>query len=287
MVSMNGNIASNTNTFLEFPESFNNEVATTLGNGQYPRRADIGQSIGAFYGFRYLGVWSSDEEVVALDANEDILRDINGTPIPLTYNNEYAFVGGDAKYQDINFDGNIDLLDVVYLGDSNPDFIGGFGANLMIWKQFRINAQFHYRTGFQIVNEIAMDSEGMLDKNNQSKAVLHRWRIQGQDESGMIPRAYMNHPANNLGSDRYVENGDFLRLNNITFSYSLSRKMLSRIKLNTLDFAFTMRKIYTLTNYTGQDPEIRQVGDDPFWMGTDNARTPIPKGFVLSISLGF
>jgi TonB-linked SusC/RagA family outer membrane protein len=260
-LDVNFNIANNINVFLEFPENFNNEVATNIGNGQYPRRADIGQPVGAFYGFRYLGVWPSDEDVVALDANGNVLLDVNNNPVPLTFNAQYEFVGGDAKYQDINHDGNIDLLDVVYLGDSNPDFIGGFGG-VLVWRQFRASAQFHYRTGFQIVNEVAMDTEGMLDRNNQSKAVLKRWRIQGQDEPGMIPRAYMDHPANNLGSDRYVENGDFLRLNNVTFSYTMPRQLCARLR-------------------------VKKVGDDPFWFGTDNARTPIPKSYVISFSLGF
>lgn len=282
----NFNIANNVNVFLEFPENFNNEVATNIGNGQYPRRADIGQPVGAFYGFRYQGVWSSDEDVVALNADGGILTDVNNNPVPLTFNKQYEFVGGDAKYEDVNHDGNIDLLDVVYLGDSNPDFIGGFGS-VVVWKQFRVSIQFHYRTGFQIVNEVAMDSEGMLDRNNQSKAVLNRWRIQGQDEDGMIPRAYMDHPANNLGSDRYVENGDFLRLNNMTFSYALDRTICQKIGLNAMDIAFTLRKIWTLTNYTGQDPEIPQVGDDPFWFGTDKARTPIPQSYVISFLIGF
>lgn len=282
----NFNISNNVNVFLEFPENFNNEVATNIGNGMYPRRADIGQPVGAFYGFRYLGVWSSDEDVVALNADGEVLTDVNNNPVPLTFNKQYEFVGGDAKYEDVNHDGNIDLLDVVYLGDSNPDFIGGFGS-VVVWKQFRVSLQFHYRTGFQIVNEVAMDSEGMLDRNNQSKAVLNRWRIQGQDEEGMIPRAYMDHPANNLGSDRYVENGDFLRLNNMTFSYALDRELCQRIGLNALDIAFTMRRIWTLTNYTGQDPEIPQVGDDPFWFGTDKARTPVPQSYVISLLIGF
>ena len=283
---VNFNIANNFNVFLEFPENFNNEVDINIGNGLYPRRADIGQPVGAFYGFRYLGVWPSDEDVVALDAYGNVLLDANKEPVPLTFNKQYRFVGGDAIYEDINHDGNIDLLDVVYLGDSNPDFIGGFGSTFT-WRQFRASIQFHYRTGFQIVNEVAMDTEGMLDKNNQSKAVLSRWRIQGQDEEGMIPRAYMNHPANNLGSDRYVENGDFFRLNNLTFSYMLPRETCSRIGFKSLDFAITLRKIVTFTYYTGQDPEIPQTGDDPFWFGTDDARTPIPKSYVFSISAGF
>ncbi|MCK4922644.1 MAG: SusC/RagA family TonB-linked outer membrane protein, partial [Bacteroidales bacterium] len=284
--NVNFNLSRNINTFLEFPENFNNERATNIQNGEFPRRADIGLPIGTFYGFRYLGVWPSDEDVVALNAEGNILTDLNGDPIPLTYNNQYAFAGGDAIYEDVNHDGNIDIWDVVNLGDSNPDFIGGFGT-VFSWKQLRLSTQFHYRTGFQIVNEVALATEGMLDKYNQSKAVLRRWRIQGQDEPDMIPRAYMDHPANNLGSDRYVEDGDFLRLNNLTFSYEIPKNVCKKIGVNTMDFGFTMRKIYTFTNYSGQDPEIPQKGDDPFWFGTDKARTPIPKSYVLSISVGF
>ncbi|MFC2091082.1 SusC/RagA family TonB-linked outer membrane protein, partial [Bacteroidota bacterium] len=90
------NIARNYNVFREFPENFNNEVATTIGNGEYPRRADIGQPIGTFYGFKYQGVWPSDNDVVAKDANGDVLLDVNGDPVPLNFNEQYQFVGGDA-----------------------------------------------------------------------------------------------------------------------------------------------------------------------------------------------
>jgi hypothetical protein len=284
--NINFNVSHNVNSFLEFPGNFNNEVATDIGNGQYPRRANIGQPVGSFYGFRYLGVWSSDEDVVALNADGDILLDVQGNPVPLTYKGSYEFKGGDAIYDDINHDGQIDLMDVVYLGDSNPVLMGGFGGQLF-WKQLMISSQFHYRTGFQIVNEVAIKTEGMLDRNNQSKAVLHRWRIQGQDEPGMLPQAYMNHPANNLGSDRYVEDGDFLRLVNLTIRYALKSEICRQIHLESLDIAVTMRKILTLTNYSGQDPEISQIGDDPFWFGTDRARTPTPKAFTISLAIGF
>jgi hypothetical protein len=118
-------------------------------------------------------------------------------------------------------------------------------------------------------------------------AVLHRWRAQGQDEPGMLPRAYLDHPANNLGSDRYVESGDFLRLVNLTFSYNLPKEICRRLRINSLDIAVTMRRIFTLTNYSGQDPEIPQRIEDPFWFGTDKATTPPPKAYTLSIGLGF
>jgi hypothetical protein len=164
--------------------------------------------------------------------------------------------------------------------------MGGFGGSFR-WRQFYVSAQFHFRIGYQIVNMVALRTEGMRDKNNQSKAVRYRWSYQGQDDPGMLPRAYMWHPANNLGSDRYVEDGDFLRLNNVSMQYALSKELCKRIGVRSLDIGITMRKLLTVTNYSGQDPEVPQIGDDPFWFGTDQARTPPPRAFTLSVSLAF
>jgi TonB-linked SusC/RagA family outer membrane protein len=282
----NFNIANNRNTFMEFPQNFNNEIDLSIGNGKFPRRAQEGQPIGSFYGFRYLGVWPSTEDVVALNEDGTLVRDLSGEPIPLTYKGTYKFLGGDAIYEDVNHDGKIDLLDVVYLGDSNPDFIGGMGFHFS-WKDFTVFSQFHYRIGHEIVNEVAMRTEGMLDKNNQSKAVLHRWRAEGQDEPGMLPRAYIYHPANNLGSSRYVETGDYLRLVNLTVKYGLPKRITQKMRIRDLDFALTMRRTFTFTRYTGQDPEISQKVDDPFWFGTDKARTPPPREITFMMMLGF
>jgi hypothetical protein len=285
-LNINFNISQNVNSFLEFPESFNNEVGTSIGTGQYPRKANIGQPVGSFYGFRYLGVWPSDDAVQIEDVNGEPLLDVYGNPIPFSYKGTYEFKGGDAIYKDVNHDGVIDLRDVEYLGDSNPDFMGGFGGSFR-WRQFYISTQFHFRIGYQIVNMVALRTEGMRDKNNQSKAVLYRWSYQGQDDPGMLPRAYMNHPANNLGSDRYVEDGDFLRLNNLSIQYALSRDLCKQLRIKSLDIGITMRKLMTITNYSGQDPEVPQIGEDPFWFGTDNARTPPPRAYTLSVSFAF
>jgi len=285
-LNFNFNIAQNFNSFVAFPENFNNEINTSIIPGRYPVKANLGQPIGSFYGFRYQGVWPSDEDVVALNKDGEVLLDIYGNPVPLSYKGTYEFVGGDARYEDINHDGKIDLNDVVYLGDSNPKLMGGFGTSLT-WKQFFLSAQFLYRTGYQIVNMIAIETEGMRDRNNQSTAVKHRWTYQGQNDPGILPRAYMQHPANNLGSDRYVENGDFLRLNHLTLRYALKKDLCRRIRIRSLDMAVTMRKLFTLTNYSGQDPEIAQISDDPFWIGADRARTPPPKSIMLSLAIGF
>ncbi|MBT6004423.1 MAG: hypothetical protein HOG79_01785 [Prolixibacteraceae bacterium] len=284
--SVNFNTSQNINSFNKLPENFNSERSTSIGNEQYPLRVVEGEPIGSFFGFRYLGVWASDEDVVARDADGNTLHDSEGRPIPLRYTDSYTFKGGDPIYEDINNDGKIDLNDVVYIGDSNPNFIGGFGTTVK-YKNFDFSTSFHYRLGFDIVNGIAMQTEGMNNRDNQSKAVLSRWRVQGQDEEGMLPRAYLNHPANNLGSDRYVEKGDFLRLNNVKISYRLSKELCNKIGVRKANIALSTRKLYTFTNYSGQDPEISQDATDPFWIGVDYARTPPPKVYTISIGVGF
>jgi len=284
---INVNVAQNFNSFEEFPDNFNNQIGEEIGTGTYPRKINIGQPVGSFYGFRYQGVWPTDASVSAYTADGEVLRDLSGTPVRLNYRDgEHYFAGGDARYQDLNHDGVIDINDVVYLGDSNPEFSGGFGTSI-VWKDLMVSAQFHFRTGFDIVNTVAMDTEGMLDKRNQSKAVLQRWTYQGQEEDGLLPRAYMDHPANNLGSSRYVEAGDFLRLNNVSIRYGLPKSVCKYLKLSSIDIAVTMRKLLTFTRYTGQDPEVPQVGDDPFWFGTDRANTPPPRAFTMSMVIEF
>jgi TonB-linked SusC/RagA family outer membrane protein len=286
LFSLNFNISQNINRFISFPENFKKQRGISISNGEFPKKAEIGKPIGSFYGFRYLGVYPSDEHAVAKDENGNILVDANGEPIPMTYMETYEFKGGDAIYEDINHDGKIDLMDVVYIGDSSPLFIGGFGSTLK-YKSFGISLNFHYRLGFDIINKVAIETEGMLNKNNQSKAVLHRWKREGQEGEGMLPRAYMNHPANNLGSDRYVEPGDFLRLNTINFTYRLNPRLAKRMNLSSLEIGIMIRKLLTFTNYTGQDPEIGRVGLDPFWLGLDEARTPAPKEYSLRFNLNF
>lgn len=286
LLSFNFNVSQNINSFSELPENFNTERSTSIGNQQYPRRVVEGEPIGSFFGFRYLGVYASDEDVIARDAEGNTLYDAEGKVIPMKYSDTYVFKGGDPIYEDINKDGKIDINDVVYIGDSNPSFIGGFGSTLK-YKNWDFSLSFHYRLGFDIINGIAMQTQGMNNKDNQSKAVLNRWRVQGQEEEGLLPRAYMYHPANNLGSDRYVEKGDYLRLNNIKLSYMLSNEMCRKLGVRKANVAISARKLYTWTGYTGQDPEVGQNASDPFWIGIDYARTPPPKVITFSIGVGF
>jgi hypothetical protein len=97
----------------------------------------------------------------------------------------------------------------------------------------------------------------------------------------------MDNPANNLGSDRYVEKGDFVRLNNVKIGYFLSQALCSKLNLQSASVSVSARKLLTFTNYSGQDPEVGQNAADPFWIGEDRANTPPPKMITLSFSVGF
>lgn len=279
------NTSHNENAFKKFPDNFNKEKDVTIGDGKYPLRLEEGQPIGSFFGFRYLGVYPTDEDAFARDVNGNLLIDAFGNAIPMSYKG-YIFRGGDAKYADLNHDGKIDLNDVEYIGDSNPDYTGGFGANIK-YKNISMQFGFHYRVGFDIVNRNAINTQGMNDKNNQSKRVLNRWRVEGQDYEDMLPRAFMDHEANNLGSDRYVEKGDYLRLLNLMVTYQFKKEFCQKLNINSLDVSLSGRKLFTLTNYTGEDPEIGQDASDPYWIGEDKSNTPPPRMYTLTVSVGF
>jgi TonB-linked SusC/RagA family outer membrane protein len=282
---INYNIYFNENKFLSFPTNIVNEQID-ISNGKYPVKAEIGKAVGSFFGFRYLGVYPTTADAVAHNADGSVKYDPYGSPIPMNYNGTYQFEGGDAKYQDVNYDGTIDLNDVVYLGDSNPDFAGGLGFNVS-YKDFQFSASFVYRYGYKIVNQVALNAESMSNKDNQSKAVLNRWRVSGDDYPNMIPRAYQAHPANNLGSDRYVEDASYLRLNNISLNYSLPAKLSKMLKVRNLSIGLQARKILTFTNYTGQDPEVQLRKEDALWFGKDTGTVPSPIVTAFNLSVGF
>jgi len=286
LVQFDFNISQNINEFTKLPQNFSTEKSTALANEKFPQRIQEGESMGSFFGLRYLGVYPSDADAVAFGADGKQLYDGDHNPIPMTFGGTYTFRGGDAQYEDINHDGEINLNDVVYIGNSTPRVMGGFGTTLR-YKQFDMNFQFTYRLGFDIINMTAMNTQGMNGKNNQSKAVLSRWRVQGQDEPGLLPRAYMDNPANNLGSDRYVESGSFARLNSVKFGYNLSQNLCRKFGIQNANIAVNARKLLTFTNYSGQDPEVGQDASDPFWIGADKANTPPPKTFTLSLSVAF
>ena len=194
---------------------------------------------------------------------------------------QYEFKGGDAKYEDINHDGNINELDIVYLGSSLPKLTGGFGIQLN-YGRFNVNMRFNYRIGQKVVNGARMTAENMYENNNQSRAVNWRWHNEG--DIAVIPRALHDFGYNWLGSDRFMEDASFLRMNFITMSYSVPTKQLTQFGIKSLSLNLNFNNVFVLTKYSGADPEVSQGG---YSAARDNGRTPRSKQFTLGINIGF
>ena len=197
---------------------------------------------------------------------------------------DYVFQPGDAMYEDINHDGNINYMDVVYLGNSNPKLSGGFGPSLT-YKNLKISTFFSFRWGYDVVNGTKMNSTNMYYFDNQSTAVLRRWRKEGDVTD--IPRALINGGYNWLGSDRYVEDASYVRFRTITARYNFDKKTLSKMKMKTMSAYITAENLLTFTKYLGQDPEVQFRGSDPFRISYDNSMTPPAKTITLGLVVGF
>jgi TonB-linked outer membrane protein, SusC/RagA family len=296
-VGFNFNIARNQNYIRSISEMYPMESGVSTSNGDYLQRIQVNQPLGSFYGYRYKGVYLNSEQTIARDAsgNKIYTFDSNGNVIPVQMKFSYPSIGytfqpGDAKYQDINNDGNIDYKDIVYLGNANPLLTGGFGPNIR-YKQFTVSAFFNFRYGNKIVNATKMNLESMYDFDNSSTATLKRWRHSYDDPStapsDLIPRAMYGSGYNYLGSNRYVENGSFVRFKSLTMKYNLDKKFLKHTFINDCNFWITMQNLYVWTKYTGMDPEVSIGGSDPFKLGYDNSVTPRSKEVSLGVNLSF
>ncbi|MET0570526.1 MAG: SusC/RagA family TonB-linked outer membrane protein [Pedobacter agri] len=287
-VDVNFNISHNENMIREIsplvPRENNARITT---NNAFKVYLQENNPFGSFYGFKFKGVYADKNATIALDENGNQIVGPNGQQIFMRFaypSIDYVFQPGDAMYEDINHDGNIDYKDIVYLGNGNPNLTGGFGTAITFNGNLRFGANFTYRTGYQIINGTKINTTSMYGFNNQSTAVLRRWRAEGDITD--MPRATYATGFNFLGSDRYVEDGSYLRLRSITLKYDFNRNLLKRFGLKGLSANIMMENILTFTRYTGQDPEV-PVKLSTFSTVIDNSTTPPIKTITLGLTANF
>lgn len=323
-MKLRGNVARNLGTITRMDASVlaSNNKDYTYENGAIMQRVQIGNALGGIYGFRYKGVYAFDYDhngyftnaeknnwfdadgnkntaaecpnenlrksaPIVFDANGNVVYDKNGNPLPMYFNyggKNYQFQGGDAMYEDINHDGNIDELDIVYLGTSNPKVNGGFGVDFK-YGRWELKTNFNFRIGNKIINMARLNAESMVSNKNQSAAVSHRWRKNGQETT--IPRAMSGKVVttyNSLVSDRYVEPGDFLRFQYFQLAYSVKPEKLKKIGLSSLRISASGNNLIFWTKYSGVDPEHSASGMSPC---VDNSSTPRSRSFTFSLNFGF
>ena len=319
-LSANFNVAQNFNEIVDMDESvlesINGEWDSSQ-RGQYLNRIQKGNPLGSIYGLRYKGVyqytyeyltnmkesmnWTGEElrnyinneflakgktAPIALDDEGKVMMDSKGMPIRQVYNfydgrPTYEFQGGDAIYEDVNHDGQINSLDIVYLGNSNPHFNGGFGFNMQ-YGNWSLKTSFAYRQGIKVVNSAKMYLEEMFNAYNQSSAVNWRWRKNG--DVTVIPRAMFNTGYNFQGSDRYVEDASFVRMSYVQLQYSFKQKMLKPLGLSRLTMSLSGQNLLCWSKYSGTDPEH---SPGAWGIAYDNEQTPRAKNVTLYIQVGF
>jgi TonB-linked SusC/RagA family outer membrane protein len=290
VVDFNFNISQNQNIIREMSPYYPKQNVTALtANGQYQAFLQINNPFGSIYGYRFQGVYPDKASTIATDAKGAPIVGPNGQAVYMRFNypqTDYIFQPGDAKYEDINKDGSIDYKDVVYLGNSNPKLSGGFGPSITYKKNLKITAFFNFRYGYDVVNGTQMTTTNMYGFNNQSTAVLRRWRNPGDQTD--IPRALWNAGFNWLGSDRYVQDASFLRFRSITARYTFDQKVLKKIGMKSLSAYLTAENLITFTKYTGQDPEVAPRGiTGPFTIVTDNSTTPPVMMLTIGLTTSF
>lgn len=280
-LKVNWNFNRNINTIIELPENIAADQYT-FKNGNYAQRLMSGTAVGSFFGYHYIGVYQNVEDTYAKDVDGNVMYDLQGLPITMT-NGTIRCYPGDAKYDDINHDGKIDQNDIVYIGNSNPIVSGGGGFNLR-YKKLSLTVFMHYRLGQKIINQARMNAESMYGSDNQSTAVLRRWRNEGDDTT--IPRALWKDGYNYLGSDRFVEDCSFLRLKTLSLSYTLPKDFVKSLGLTSANVFFTGYDLFTFTNYTGQDPEV-SLPSGVTDIAKDNSQTPRSRRYSMGVTINF
>jgi len=239
------------------PASVN--IVTPIPGGEYI--TSVGNAVNAFYGYKTNGLISSAEA---------------GT---ITGPNGAKMQQGDVKFVDTNNDNIIDGKDKQIIGNPNPKLFGGFNTTLS-YKNFGLSAFFTYSLGNDIFNYVRYQAESMNTYSNQFTSVLDRWTP--ANPNGKLPRASIGDPTGNTAfSDRWIEDGSYLRLKQLTLNYNIPA-MAGVYKGITI--YLTATNLLTFTKYSGYDPDFL-YSNNPFYMGIDYGKMPQTKSFIVGLKL--
>ncbi len=228
----------------------------------------VGYPVGVFYGYKTQGVFAS--EAAANTAN---LKMQNGTG---TYS---TFGAGDMIFQDVVKDGIINEKDKQVIGNPNPLFYGTF-TNKFSYKNFLLTALFTYSYGNQVYNYQRSQLESGKDFSNQSTAMLSRWVTENQVTSQ--PKAVYGDPmGNSRFSDRWIEDGSYLRLKSLSLTYSLPIKSTV---IEGFSLWIAANNIFTLTKYLGVDPEFSSQ-NSVLYQGVDAGLLPFSKSYSIGLRI--
>lgn len=229
-------------------------------------RAENGHPIGYFWGYKTAGIFQSQADIDAWAAAGNGIKQSNVQP-------------GDVKYVDVNHDGAINAADKVDLGNGTPDFTLGLTLGCA-WKDFDFSVTCNGAFGQQIVQSYRNHANA---KANYTKAILDRWT--GEGTSNSIPRVTDSN-INWEFSDLYIQDGDYLRISNVTLGYDFAKLINLPGIISQARLYFQVQNLYTFTKYDGMDPEIG-YGTDSWVNGIDVGYYPRPRTFLVGLNVKF
>ncbi len=221
-----------------------------------------GEQLGSFYGLEADGIWQLDEASEA---------------------SVYGMQPGDFKYVDKNNDGKIDAEDRSIIGHALPKFFWGLN-NSFSYDKLSLSIFIQGQHGNEIMNSNRFELESGNGLSNASTNMLDRWTP--ENPSNEYPRANRNADYLHM-SDRYLEDGSYIRIKTITLSYTLPSKWMQSLKIDDVRFYVTAENMFTFTSYTGFDPEVSRYGFDNTRMGYDYGGYPSSKSYILGVILNF
>ena len=255
---------------------YKNEVKK-LANGDYTSSiygdnnilTSVGNPVGVFYGYKTKGVFATTADAEA--ANLYIVDETGA---------KQYFQAGDVYFVDINNDNKIDEADKTIIGDPNPDLYGNIFLNLN-WKRFTLGVNFNYSLGNDVYNyQRAILNSGSTLYNQQVAEIGH-WRYEGQKTD--IPRLNFNDPmGNNRMSDRWIEDGSYLRMKSVKLTYQVPLPESWQSWLQGITVWAEGRNLFTITKYTGNDPEF-SASNNQLYQGIDCGN--IAQGRMLTMGV--
>lgn len=237
----------------------------------------VGKSAGVFYGYKTAGVFATDAEAAAA-GKYGYLR----YPTGLVQDPYRNFSAGDVHFVDQNGDGWISEADMVEIGDPNPDIFGNFYTSLT-WKNLTLDLNFKYSLGNDVFNYQRSQMEGANNIYNQTTAVVNRWKYDGQVTD--VPRtmsAENDQWVNNERfSDRWIEDGSYLKLKKVRLTYKLPLNLSWLMGLSVWGEA---NNVFTVSKYLGNDPEF-SCGNGVLYQGIDAGYLPTSRNFNLGVTI--
>lgn len=231
-----------------------------------------GHPVGSFYGFVTDGLYRT-------------MDDLNKGPQPMLPVQPTGTWLGDIRYKDLDGDGKITNADQTFIGNPNPKFTYSI-SNTLQYKGFDLTIFLNGVYGDQIYNYSRMLTESLFNVyQNQLNTVMDRYT--SSNPNGKLPR-YNQWNNNNLKiSDRFIESGSYLRIQDLTIGYTFPEKWISQLKMTGARVYISAHNLYTFTRYSGYDPELGAFNNNVLLMNVDYGHYPVPRSFTAGASIQF